>query len=102
MLVSFRGRTMYQVQKELHQVNKVIMDLKSKLNLQQHHKDSILEEINSFNVVKSVEDTSMRAFATEYDFTEFVKKQKKDSTNPEPFIDYEFPNENNCPHLFMK
>ena len=91
MLVSFRGRTMYQVQKELYQVNKVIMDLKSKLNLQQHNKDSILEEINSFNVVKS-----------EYEFTEFVKKQKTNSTNPEPFIDYEFPNENNCPHLFMK
>jgi hypothetical protein len=53
MLVSFRGRTMYQVQKELYQVNKVIIDLKSKLNLQQNNKDSILEEINSFNVVKS-------------------------------------------------
>ncbi len=91
MLVSFRGRTMYQVQKELYQVNRAITELKSKLNLQQHNKDSILEEIKTFNVVKS-----------EPDFIEFVNSQKTMSTKPEPFIDYEFPNPNNCPHLFMK
>ena len=91
MLVSFRGRTVYQVQKELVILNTVIVELKTKLNMKLNQKDNVLEEMNSFNVVKS-----------EPEFTEFVHSQKVSSTQPEPFIDYEFPNPNNCPHLFMK
>lgn len=91
MLVSFRGRTAYQVQKELVILNKTIVELKSKLNMKLNQKESVLEEMKTFNVVKS-----------EPDFIEFVNSQKTDSTKPEPFIDYEFPNPNNCPHLFMK
>ena len=91
MLVSFRGRTAYQVQKELVILNKAIIELKTKLNMKIHQKDGVLEEMNSFNVVKS-----------EPEFEEFVKSQKVYSDKPEPFIDYEFPNPNNCPHLFMK
>ena len=55
MLVSFRGRTVYQVQKELVILNRVIVELKTKLNMKLNQKDNLLEEMNStnyYNIVK--------------------------------------------------
>ena len=58
MLLSFRGRTLREISREMFRLNNTISDLEKQLSLKMYEKENLISELNSFSTVKSEGDHS--------------------------------------------